>query len=51
MTELEIEELERKVTASDSVIVEEGRSVEAAACSCRTRQEKCFAGNGNRRAG
>ena len=29
MTELEIEELERKVTRSDSVIVEEARSVEA----------------------
>ena len=29
MTELEIEELERKVTGSDSVIVEEVRSVEA----------------------
>ena len=29
MTELEIEELERKVTWSDSVIVEEARSVEA----------------------
>ena len=29
MTELEIEELERKVTESDSVIVEEARSVEA----------------------
>ena len=29
MTELEIEELERKVTGSDSVIVEETRSVEA----------------------
>ena len=29
MTELEIEELERKVTGSDSVIVEEPRSVEA----------------------
>ena len=28
MTELEIEELERKVTGSDSVIVEEERSVE-----------------------
>ena len=28
MNELEIEELERKVTASDSVIVEEARSVE-----------------------
>ena len=29
MTEVEIEELERKVTGSDSVIVEEARSVEA----------------------
>ena len=29
MTELEIEELERKVTGSDSVIVEEAKSVEA----------------------
>ena len=29
ITELEIEELERKVTGSDSVIVEEARSVEA----------------------
>ena len=29
MTELEIEELERKVTGSDSVIVEGARSVEA----------------------
>ena len=29
MTELEIEQLERKVTGSDSVIVEEARSVEA----------------------
>ena len=29
MTELEIEELERKVTGSDSVIVEEAGSVEA----------------------
>ena len=29
MTDLEIEELERKVTGSDSVIVEEARSVEA----------------------
>ena len=28
MTELEIEELERKVTGSDSVIVAEARSVE-----------------------
>ena len=29
MTELEIEELERKLTGSDSVLVEEARSVEA----------------------
>ena len=29
MIELEIEELERKVTGSDSVIIEEARSVEA----------------------
>ena len=29
MTELEIEELERRVTGSDSVIVEEARSVKA----------------------
>ena len=29
MTKLEIEELERKVTGSDSVIVEDARSVEA----------------------
>ena len=29
ITKLEIEELERKVTGSDSVIVEEARSVEA----------------------
>ena len=29
MTELEIEELERKVTGSDSVIIEEARSVQA----------------------
>ena len=29
MTELEVEELERKVTGSDSVVVEEARSVEA----------------------
>ena len=29
MTELEIEELERKVTGSDSIIVEEARSAEA----------------------
>ena len=29
MTELEIEELERKVTGTDSVIIEEAKSVEA----------------------
>ena len=29
MTELEIEELERKVTGTDSVIIEEPKSVEA----------------------
>ena len=29
MTELEIEELERKVTVSDSVIIEEARNVDA----------------------
>ena len=29
MTELEIEELERKVTGSDSVVVEQARNVEA----------------------
>ena len=49
MAELEIEELERKVTGSDSVVVEKVRSVEA--WSCRRRCEKCFAGNGSRRAG
>ena len=32
MTELEIEELDRKVTGSDSVIAEEARSVEALPC-------------------
>ena len=50
MTELGIEELERKVTGSDSIIVEEARSVEALLIS-RRRREKCFAGNGSRRAG
>ena len=50
MTELEIEELERKVTGSDSVIVEEARRV-GFARSCRRRHEKCFARNGSRRAG
>ena len=50
MNELEIEELERKVTGSDSVIVEEARRV-GFARSCRRRHEKCFARNGSRRAG
>ena len=49
MTELEIEELQRKITGSDSVIVEQARSVEAR--SGRRRCEKCFVGNGSRRAG
>ena len=52
MAELEIEELERKVTGSDSVIVKEARSVEALPDhACRRRIEKCFAGNESRRAG
>ena len=49
MTELEIEELERKVTGSDSVIVEEARSFEA--LTDRVGRENCFASNGSRRAG
>ena len=47
MTELEIEELERKVTESDSVIVEEARSVEA----LPDHVGEDFARNGSRRAG
>ena len=50
MTELEIEELERKVTGSDSVIVAEARSVEALP-SHVGEDMKNFAGNGSRRAG
>ena len=50
MTELEIEELERKVTESNSIIVEVARNV-GFAWSCRRKHEKCFAGNGGRRAG
>ena len=50
MTELEIEELERKVTGSDSVIVEEARSVEALPDQVG-EDVKYFAGNGSRRAG
>ena len=49
MTELEMEELERKVTGSNSVIAAEARSIEA--LPDQVRQEKCFAGNGSRRAG
>ena len=52
ITELETEELERKVTGSTSVIVKEARSVGALPDrSCRRRREKCFAGHGSRRAG
>ena len=50
MNELEIEKLERKVTGSDSVIVEEARRVGFARL-CWRRHEKCFARNGSRRAG
>ena len=46
MPELETEELERKVTGSDKVIAAAARSVEDG-----RRWEKCFAGNGSRRAG
>ena len=49
ITELEIEQLERKVTGSDSVIVEEARSFEA--LTDRVGRENCFASNGSRRAG
>ena len=52
MTELLIEELERKVTGSDSVILEEARSVEALPDHVgEGRHEKCFAGNESRRVG
>ena len=51
MTELEIEELERKVTRSDHVIVAEARSVEALPDQVEDVRMKCFARNGNRRAG
>ena len=50
MTELEIEELERKVTGSNSVIVEEARSVEALPGHVG-EDVKCFVGNGSTRAG
>ena len=48
MTELEIEELERKVTKSDSVIVEEARSVEALHDHVGEDVRNVFAGNGSR---
>ena len=50
MTELEIEELEEKVTGSDSVIVEEATSVEALPDHVQ-KDVRCFARNGSRRAG
>ena len=50
MTELEIEERERKVTGSDSVVAAEARSVEALPDQIG-EDEKCFGGNGSRRAG
>ena len=51
MTELEIEELERKVIGSDSVIVEEARSVEVLPNQVGEDVRNVFAGNGSRRAG
>ena len=50
MTELEIEELERKVTGSNSVIIEEARSVEALPGHVG-EDVRTFAGNGSRRVG
>ena len=50
MTELEIEELETKVTGSDSVIIEEARSVEALPGHVG-EDVRTFAGNGSRRVG
>ena len=41
MTELEIEELERKVTGSDSAIVEEARSTEALPDHVKTWEMFC----------
>ena len=49
MTELEIEELERKVTGTDSVIVEETRSVKTLPHHVE-EDVRCFAGTGSRRA-
>ena len=50
MIELEIEELERKVTGSNSVIVEEARSVEALPGHVG-EDVRTVAGNGSIRAG
>ena len=50
MTELEIEELERKVTGSDNVKVEEARSVKALPDRVGEDVRFFFAGNGSRRA-
>ena len=50
MTELLIEELERKVTGSAGVIVEEARSVEALPDHVGEDMRNVFAGNGSRRA-
>ena len=50
MTELEIEELERKVTGSDSVIVEEARSVKALPDRVGEDVRIFFSGNESRRA-
>ena len=48
MTELEIKELERKLTGSDSVIVEEVRSALTLPDHVEGRCEKCFAKYGRR---
>ena len=50
MTELEVEELERKVTGSDSVIVAEARNVEGLPDQVGKDKRK-IVGNGSRRAG
>ena len=50
ITELEIDKLERKVTGSDSVIVEEARSVEALPDHVGEDVRNVFAANGSRRA-
>ena len=50
LTELEIEELERKVTGSDGVIVAEARSVEGLPNQVGKDKRK-IVGNGSRRAG